>query len=157
MNADTIKASPASCRSSSQRRRSTCRKVTAQMIVSAYVSPIRKKNGSTANDPGVVMRAKIAEPSRIVLTTARTAMSQATLRRRSVSIIGKALHHGGHRRHGESWMKSFLLRVLRVLGGGESRLSELADQVEDRHIHRDHDAADNDAENGDHDRLEERQ
>ena len=33
----------------------------------------------------------------------------------------------------------------------------LGDQVEDWQIHRDHDAADDDAEHGDHDRIEQRQ
>src|SRR3981189_200225 len=86
MNAETISASHDSCRSSSQRGRSTNRSETAQMIVSPYVSPIRKKYGSTANELGAVMRAKVAEPSRIVPMAARTTMSQATLRRSSVFI-----------------------------------------------------------------------
>src|ERR1700681_4261881 len=86
MNAETISASHDSCRSSSHRCRSTNRSERAQTIVSPYVSPIRTKYGSTANDPGAVTRAKVAEPSTIVPIVARTTMSQATLRRSSVSI-----------------------------------------------------------------------
>ena len=47
--------------------------------------PIRKKKGSTANEPGAVTCATVADPSRIVLITTRTRISQATLRRSSVS------------------------------------------------------------------------
>src|SRR5262245_4154015 len=96
----------------------------------------------------------MAPPSRTVLMTARKPISQASLRRSAGSC-----------------MKTMSLRVPgigtrdpgdqppepRFPGPGASRLSELANQVEDRQIHSDDDAADDDAEHGDHHRFEQRQ
>src|SRR5438876_1387742 len=45
---------------------------------------MRKKNGLTGNDPGAVICANVAPPSRTVLMTARMAISHRSLRRRSV-------------------------------------------------------------------------
>ncbi len=87
MKAETISASAASCRSTSQRYRSAKRSVTANPIVSPKVTAIRKKKGSTGNDPGAVICATTAPPSRSVLITARTLISHASRRRRSVSTI----------------------------------------------------------------------
>src|SRR5581483_4933744 len=123
MNADTISASPASCRSTSHRLSSTYGSVSAYAIVSAKVRPISRKNGSTGSEPGAAICAYTADPSRMVLRPARTKISRATVRR---SVVSTAL-------------------------------GQLADQVEDRHVHRDDDAADDAAENRDHDRLEQRQ
>ena len=53
--------------------------------------PMRKKNGSTGNDPGAVICANIAPPSRTVLMTARMAISHCSLRRRSVVSSGTAV------------------------------------------------------------------
>src|SRR6185436_20581865 len=99
---------------------------------------MRRKNGSTGNDPGEVICATVAPPSRTVLMTARKPISQASLRRSAGSCMkrlrafenrdaGTGIRNPGPRPH-------------------TSRLCELTDQVEDRQIHRDHDAADDDAE-----------
>src|SRR3954471_11963473 len=97
---------------------------------------MRKKNGLTGNDPGAVIWANVAPPSRNVLMTARMAMSHRSLRRRSVVGSGP---------------------VAAAATASAMVLRQLADHVEDRHIHRDDDAADDDAQEGDHDRLEQRQ
>src|SRR6266516_2552708 len=104
MNADTTNASPASWTSTSQVWRSTKRSTAAYITVSANVRPMRKKNGSTANDPGAVIRANVAVPSSSVLMTSRMAMSQRTLTRKSVAggvmrSRSETLHHGGHGGH----------------------------------------------------------
>ena len=52
-------------------------------MLSAYVTPIRKKNGSTGNAPGRFNWISVAQPSRNVLTTTRIAMSVAKRERRS--------------------------------------------------------------------------
>src|SRR5579862_6321592 len=88
MKAETVSASPASCMSTSQRWRSTRFSAAAYRAVSANVRLIRKKNGSTAKDPGALICANVAEPSSIVLTVARRKISQNTFRRSSVSNMG---------------------------------------------------------------------
>src|SRR3954468_7660140 len=135
MKAEMTSTSPPSCRSTSHRYRSAWRTVAAYTAVSAYVSPIRKNNGSTGNDPGAIICANVAEPSSTVLITARTAISKRSLRRRSE--VG-----GPSAADTDAWAIT---------------LCQFADHVEDGHVHRDDDAADDNAEKRDHDRLEQRQ
>src|SRR5579862_3299425 len=129
MNAVTISASPPRCRSTSHRCRSTYGSVSAYAIVSAKIRPMRTKNGSTGSDPGAAICAYTPDPSSTVLRPARMNISRATVRRRVVS--------------------TFQLRACSL----QSRLGQLADQIEDRQVHRDDDAADDAAEQRDHDRL----
>ena len=75
----------------SQRLSSTNRKVLRYVSVSANVKPIRKKKGGTGNDPGAVICANVADPSRIVLITSRIVISRLSLRRSSVSAIETSL------------------------------------------------------------------
>src|SRR5512132_3747329 len=111
---------------------------------------MRKKKGSTANDPGAVTRANVAVPSSTVPIIARTTIRPATLRRSSVSSTGAAPRgYSPRRSQGPS------VRCARC--GDSSLLRELRDQIEDGHVHRDHDAADDDAKHGDHDGFEQRQ
>src|SRR5918993_3442699 len=124
-----MSASHASCRSISHGWRSTKRSVSAQTIVSAYVTPISAKNGliwnhASAGLCSVRYWTRIADPSTKVMAAARPPISQRSFRRSTV--VGKGL-------------------------------GELADQVEDRHVHRNDDAADDSAEDGNHDRLHQRQ
>src|SRR5215216_4057424 len=99
--------------SMSHRYRSAHRSPTVHRMFSAYVTPMRKKSGSTGNAPGDSHWTTTAEPSRSVLIATRIAISRNSLRRRSRS-------------------------------GTVVFLRELADQVEDRQVHRDDDAADED-------------
>jgi hypothetical protein len=85
MNAVTMRTSPPSCRSTSQRFSSTYRSVSAYAIVSAKVMPMSRKNGSIGSDPGAAIWAYTADPSRIVLRPARMEISRPTTRRSVVS------------------------------------------------------------------------
>src|SRR5438270_13380526 len=97
-------------------------------MVSAKVSATRKKNGGTANDPGVVICANVADPSRMVLMMARTKISHPTRRCRSLANMRNqlvphrpdTLHHGGREGHGGTILPctDLFLRVHRVLCGG---------------------------------------
>src|SRR6266550_7633968 len=125
------------------------------------MSPIRKKNGLTGNEPGAVSCMKIADPSSRVLMIARIAISQATLRRKPVSIIVARPRQRTQRvqrtpRPDPARSSLGVLGNLCVLGMASSS-SQLRDEIEDRHIHRDYDAANDAAEQRDHDRLEQRQ
>src|SRR3954463_12642042 len=134
MNADTRIASMPSCASAIHGRLATWRSDARYSTLSAYVRPIRKKNGSIGNAPGRLIWTRIADPSRTVLTTTRTVMS---VERRD--------------------LRSMVLPVRPPSTIHQPLTSQLADQAEDRHIHRDDDAADDAAEERDHQRLHERQ
>jgi hypothetical protein len=56
-------------------------------MVSAKVRPMRKKNGLPGNDPGAVICASVADPSRIVLIAARITIRRASFRRTPFSAM----------------------------------------------------------------------
>src|SRR5690349_3736421 len=94
---------------------------------------------SIGSVPGDAIVIAIPEPSSTVSTAARPVISQRSLRRRARRGAAAASTSRLARR-------SLTLMTAITLG-------QLADQVEDRQVHRDDNAADEDAEEGDHHRL----
>src|SRR5256885_8716353 len=75
----------------------------------------------------------VADPRRIVLITTRPSIRRTTRRRRPISLL-----------------------VIASPDPVRPSLGQLADQIEDRQVHYDDDAADYDAEGGDHDPVAQR-
>src|SRR5437870_7419768 len=105
---------------------------------------MRAKNGriwnhASAGSCSTRYWTRIADPSTNVIAAARQPMSHSSFVR-SVLVVGIA--------------SSFQLPAS---GWELVDLRQLADQIEDRHVHRDDDAADDAAEDGDHQGLHQRQ
>src|SRR3712207_5439640 len=98
------------------------------MTVSPNVSPSSDENRASGSEPGALIWMSTAEPSSTLTTAARAVISDNSLRR-SVSTCRASARSAGQR----------------------------GNQVEDRHVHRDHDTADDDAKESDHHWFHQRQ